>query len=271
PCEMPIAPADAPSMAEVLERGETLSSKQLVAALLECEKLHGPSTDYRAPNANADESIHPLLSATMSIRQIWPAMRDCYPGLEPAKIRASFSFWLHEDGTMTVDNIKTLRSEGLNADQIACVESSISVAETDLRNGDPEKMGLPAGTVLEMPRIFEIQLKDSATKVTGSGFRPPSHVEFRDTAAYEEQQAQCGSEPVTATLHWDPETGELLDIKPDPAAGAGPCLAELLESQLKPRQTQFFPRTDADTLQLCTFQRGKASCKTEPLFRVVTR
>ncbi len=244
---------------------------RFIAALLECQKLHGPSNDYRAPNANPDGSIHPLLSATMSVRQIWPAMRHCYAGSEPADIRVSFSFWLHEDGSMTVDDIKTVRSQGLNADEVACVESSISVAETGLRNGDPGKMELPEGTVLEMPRVFEIALKDSTTEVTGSGFRPPGYLEFHDKAAYEEQLKRCGSAPMGATLHWDPDTRELLDVRADPSMGpeSGPCLTKLLQSQLKPRQDQFFPRTDADTYQHCTFHGDERSCETEPLFRVV--
>lgn len=271
PCDRPIAPEDAPSMADVLASGEKLTSKQFIAALLECQKLHGPSQDYSAPNEIPDGSVHPLLSAAMSVRQIWPAMRECYAGSDPAVARISYSFWLHEDGAMTVDDIKTVRSEGLNADEIACIESSVPLAETGLRKGDPGKLDLPAGTVLEMPRVFEVELKDSTTKVTGSGHRPPSYLEFEDKDAFEEQVAQCGPLPMGAALHWDPETKELLDVEADDSLGpkAGPCLTKLLKEQLKPRRVHFFPKTDADTRQHCTFDEGEQTCETDPLFRIV--
>ncbi|MGH1344516.1 MAG: hypothetical protein ACRBN8_23355 [Nannocystales bacterium] len=272
PCEAPIAPEDAPSMADVLASGQKLSSKQFITALLECQKLHGPSNDYESREANADGSIHPLLSAAMSIRQVWPAMRHCYADPEPAEIRLSFSFWLHEDGAMTVDDIKTVHSKGLDADQIACVEGSMSVAEAGLRRGDATKMGLPERTVLEMPRVLQIQLKDSTTDVTGSGFRPPTHLDFFNEAKVEEQVRRCGSEPMGATLHWDPGTGELLEVEPDASVEpeSGRCLAKLLSTQLAPRKTQFFPRTDADTYQRCTFHGDQHSCESGPLFRLVT-
>lgn len=273
PCDRPIAPEDAPSMAELLRSGEKLTADQHIAAIMECRKLHGPSGQWQAKNPNPDGSVHPLLSATMSIQHIWPAMRHCYTGSTPARIRLSFSFWLHEDGSMTVEDTKTLNSEGLDADEIACVERSISVAEVDLRNGDPTKMGLPAHSVLEIPRTMEVELADSKTEVIGTGFHPSGSVEFHDKAEFIREREKCGSGPLGATFHWDPESRELLEVEPDPSLDpkTAACLTELLEAQIKPRRTKFFPRTDADTRQHCTFEGEKHSCDVQPGYRLVER
>lgn len=272
PCDRPILPKDAPSMTEAADqRGEPLTPKQSIAAWHECVKRHGPSSEYRSRNANPDGSVHPLLSVAMSVRHIWPAMRHCHTGSEPARVRLSYSFRLHEDGSMTVGDIRTVQHEGLTADERACVESSVYVAEVGLRRGDVTKMDLPAGTELEMPHLIEVELKDSTTEIIGSGPRPPSPLPFRDKSEFGEQLERCGSEPMGATLHWDPETRELLGVEPDASMGpkSGPCLTKLLEAQVKPRQVQFFPRTDADTYQHCTFSGQRGTCDTEPLFRAV--
>lgn len=269
PCDMPIAPEDAPSMADRIRTGEKLESDEFMKAYLECIRTHGPPSDYTSPQENPDGSTHPLLSTTMAMAHVWPAMRDCYGGKEPARAEVSYAFRLHEDGNITLEDVVVLDSERLDADQRACVVESFGVAEIDLRDGDATQLGLAAGTKVLMKRVVGVQLQlDTNVEIYASGRQPPARLTVRDKARFAEGLLGCGRELPDARLHWDPETKEVLEIRVD-AHKAKNCLASHLRAQLLPLESGFIPRIDADTWQTCAFEKVTANCSHEPLFDVV--
>ncbi len=270
PCERPIAPADSPTMAAVVESGKPPTGRQVVAALLECQRLHGPAQTYRAGRENEDGSVHPLLSGTMALRHIWPAMRHCHTEDDGARARVSFEIRLHADGEMGVEDASIVRSEGLDADEEACVVSSIYVAEVGLRRGDPTMMGLEAGTQLELSRLVEVEFRESRADVVGSGVRPAAPLLVDE--GFDDGLEECGPGPFDVDLHWDPETGALLDaaVVGPPETDARDCVVKLMTSKVPPLRTRFFPQRDADTYQRCSFEAGsRPTCESEPLYEIV--
>lgn len=273
PCDLPIAREDSPTMAAVSRSGRLPTRDEVLSAFVECAKLHGPARDYRALHEGKDGSVHPLLSATMALREVWPVMRHCNVGQEPAWARVAFSIWLREDGEMLVDDVRIVKSDGLDDAQLVCVVSSVYVAELGLRRGDPQQMDLPAGTVLEMPRLIEVELKNERVEVLGGGHRPPGVLVIAEQDRFDDGLRACTSDPIHAVLQWDPETGELLTTEANAAKtdAVSACIRDLLRSELQPLTSRFFPRTDADTEQTCTFEAGaKPQCDAEPLFQVST-
>ncbi len=273
PCEMPISAEDAPSMADRITTGAKLDRDEFTKAYLECVGRHGPPSDYTSPQEDGGGKTHPLLSTSMAMQHVWPTTRDCYDEDEPARARVSYVFRMHGDGEITIGDVVVEASENLDPDQRTCVADSFSVAAIDLRPGDPTLLGLEPGTEIVMPRVIGLELRaDRSPEVYAGGRQPPQNLALRDTARFAAGLEACKAAPVVARMHWDPETKELLEVRVA-SDDAGRCLESLFESELEPLRLGFFPRTDADTWQTCSWTKdqetAKFECSHDPLFQVV--
>ena len=171
---------------------------------------------------------------------------------------------------MYVDDARVVSSVGLTPHEESCVAQSVYVAEVDLRPGDPTLMGFPKTTELIFPRVAEIEFRKSWVEVVGKGVTPPETLTVEQ--GFDAGLTACGVQVVDVDLHWDPETGLLLDVGEAESVPTEQydCVRALLKEKVKPLRYRFFPRADVDTYQRCRLAPGAApDCEASPLFSVV--
>ncbi len=272
PCDSPISPDDSSTLAELVQREEAPTHKELAIAFAECTMKHGPPGEYSTRQTGPGDSTHPLLSSAMSLRHVWAAMRHCHTSDDPGRARIAFIIRLEADRTMLVRESMVVDSEGLDDDVRTCIANTVYVAEVGLRPGDATMLDLPEATVVDFPFLVEIELHDNTLEIVGSGFFPSGAVVYDKPEDAASALAECGVDTFDATLGWDPETRALDSVAFEDTVPneARLCLRTALDKHLQPVRRRFFPRTDDETRRRCTFEPDeRPECENPTAYEVV--
>ena len=222
----------------------------------EDEEAERDLQDYRAPTG-PNGGVHPQLAVALSLRGLWDETGRCRTGKGEGSARLRIPIRFESDGSTTFESVDFTEVDGFSKAELSCIRETIMARELDVRKVDVTQSGFPEGTTVQYGLNIQLYIdEDGDAVIDGIDQHPPvnlvtAHLKDVDLR---ESIASCGPGPVSLDLTFAPETGALVDVKPQNGADedVAKCVGKKLRAQVL-ADGKFEPKHDGQEVLGCTF------------------